>query len=73
MEQWISFDAYQSGGTRVSTWIEVTGVEASAQSKEDIRLLEAVVEGWFDNFTAECDRVADAAPFKPIPYPSATD
>jgi hypothetical protein len=73
MEQWISFDAYQGGGARVSTWIEVTGAEASAQRSEDIRLLEAVVAGWFDNFCAECDRVADSDRFKHIHYPPTAD
>jgi hypothetical protein len=63
----------RGGGTRVSTWIEVTGAEASAQRSEDIRLLETVVEGWFDNFSAECDRVADSDRFKHIHYPPTTD
>ncbi len=73
MEQWISFDAYQGGGTRVSTWIEVTGGEVSAHRSEDIRLLETVVEGWFDNFRAECDRIARSDQFKDIHYPTTTD
>jgi hypothetical protein len=58
MEQWISIDPYQ-GGTRVSTWIEVTGGELSSHRAEDMRLLKSVVIEWFENFRLECDRVAE--------------
>ena len=63
----------KAGELRVSTWIEVTGAEASAQRSEDIRLLETVVEGWFDNFSAECDTIADSDDFKHVHYPPTTD
>jgi hypothetical protein len=59
MEQWVSFEPYQGGATRVSTWIEVTGAELSAKKGEDIRFLKDVVEGWFDKFSEECDHVVD--------------
>jgi hypothetical protein len=61
MEQWIAFDPYGLGGTRVSAWIEVTGGDPSRDRAEDMQLLRNVVEEWFDNFWRECDRVAQQA------------
>jgi hypothetical protein len=58
MEQWVSFDPYQGGGTKVSTWIEVTGAEISQRGGEDIKYLKTVLVSWFTRFAAECDRAA---------------
>lgn len=59
MEQWVSFDPYHGGGTRVSTWIEVMGAELSLQGGKDVKLIKTILAGWFENFVAECDRAAD--------------
>ena len=58
MEQWLSFDPYPGGGTKVSTWIEVTGAEVSLQGGKDISYLKSILAGWFENFANECDRIA---------------
>jgi len=58
MEQWVSFDPYQGGGTRVSTWIEVTGAELSVGGGNFLSFLRNVVATWYNNFALECDRVA---------------
>lgn len=58
MEQWVSFDPYPGGGTRVSTWIEVTGAELEADRSNFLKYLRKVVATWFENFALECDRVA---------------
>lgn len=58
MEQWVSLDPSPGGGTRVSTWIEVTGASISRDRELDLQELKAVVSTWFDNFSLECDRVA---------------
>jgi hypothetical protein len=61
MEQWVSLDPFNLGGTRVSVWIEVTGGDPSRDRAEDMRLLQSVVVEWFDNFWRECDLVAQQA------------
>ncbi len=58
MEQWVSFDAYPGGGTKVSIWIEVTGAEISMRDGEAIKYLKSMLVSWFAKFTAECDRAA---------------
>jgi len=58
MEQWVSFDPYQAGGTKVSTWIEVTGAEISLRGGEDIKYLKSLLISWFTRFAAESDRAA---------------
>ena len=61
MEQWISLDPAPGGGTRVSTWVEVTGTGISRNREEDLRDLKMVISTWFDNFSLECDRAAQGA------------
>src|SRR6185503_3501095 len=60
MEQWISLEPYNLGGTRVSAWMEVTGGDPSRNRAQDMRLLQDVVAEWFDNFWRECDLLAQA-------------
>ena len=58
MEQWVLFDPYPAGGTKVSIWIEFTG-EALFPEGHDVRgLIVEFVEEWYTNFRAECDRMA---------------
>lgn len=59
MEQWVLFDPAAGGGTRVSTWLEVTGSDFHGHSVE--KILTRLLEEWFANFCAECDRVASAS------------
>ena len=54
MEQWVLFDPDASGGTLVSTWIEITGVDLEGRNVEN--LIAKFVSDWFTNFCAECDR-----------------
>lgn len=57
MEQWVLFDPVDSG-TRVSTWLELTG---SGFHGQDVgKMVTRIMENWFSNFCAECDRVAEA-------------
>jgi hypothetical protein len=58
MEQWVSFDSYHGGGTRISTWIEVTGTELAVNGISFLTFLRRVLATWFENFALECDRVA---------------
>jgi hypothetical protein len=55
MEQWVQFDPETGGGTRVSTWIEIMGVDLEGHDVE--RLVARFVADWFVNFCAECDRM----------------
>lgn len=57
MEQWVLFDPAAGGGTRVSTWLEMTGADFNVPNAE--KLIRRVLEDWFLNFCAECDRVTE--------------
>lgn len=60
MEQWVVFDPHTRGGAKVTTWIELTG-PALCGGQYDIKaLMKLFIDEWFHNFSAECDRVADA-------------
>ena len=59
MEQWVSFDPYAGGGTKVSTWIEITGAELSMEGGKTIKMVKTILAGWFENFAAECDCAAE--------------
>lgn len=61
MEQWVSLDPSPGGGTRVATWIEVTGAGVSRDKELDLQQLKSVVSTWFDHFSRECDRLAGYA------------
>jgi hypothetical protein len=56
MEQWVLFDPDKAGGTRVSTWIEITGVDLEGRDVE--RVVSKFIADWFVNYCAECDRLA---------------
>jgi hypothetical protein len=58
MEQWVLFDQYAGGGTRISTWIELTGAELCPDGKHAGEVVKGVLEKWFSNFCARCDEVA---------------
>ncbi len=55
MEQWVLFDPDACGGTRVSTWIEITGADFDRCAVE--KLITRLIKEWFVNFCAECDRM----------------
>jgi len=59
MEQWVLFDPYSGGGTRITTWIELTGPELCPDGQDARALVKALLEKWFANFCHECDRVAE--------------
>ena len=58
MEQWVLFDPGAGGGTRVSTWLEITRADFAVPDIE--KLIKRIMEDWFLNFCAECDREAEA-------------
>jgi hypothetical protein len=57
MEQWVLFDPDAGGGTRVSTWIEITGADLEGHNIE--KMVAQFAADWLINFGAECDRRAD--------------
>ena len=57
MQQWVLFDPDGSGGTRVSTWIEITGAHLNFEGHNVEKLVSRFVKEWFDNFCAESDRI----------------
>ncbi len=59
MEQWVLFDPYVGGGSKISTWIEFTGQDLCGDGRDARQIVKRLLEKWFDNFCEECDRVAD--------------
>jgi hypothetical protein len=57
MEQWVLFDPY-SGGTRITTWVEMTGAELCPEGHDVSAIVKGLLERFFANFGAECNRVA---------------
>ena len=57
MEQWVQFDPEAGGGTRVSTWIEVTGACLNSDGNNVEKVIRQFVEGWFKKFCAACDQM----------------
>jgi hypothetical protein len=55
MEQWVLFDPEAGGGTRISTWIEITGADIDGHDVE--KLVARFLADWFVSFCAECDRM----------------
>lgn len=66
MEQWTFLDPSHTGGTRISTWIEVAAPDLAARH-DDLLLLRELLTSWFDSFSRECDRAADATDAGDIP------
>jgi len=60
MEQWVLFDPFIGGGTKVTTWIELTGGDLPAELRETKELLNTILANWFANFSFECDRMAES-------------
>jgi len=58
MEQWVLFDPAANGGTRVSTWLEITG--SDFHGRDTGKMIQRILQDWFVNFCAECDRLAEA-------------
>lgn len=58
LEQWVLFDPYPSGGTRVSTWIEIVGKALSVEGQDIRALIQDFVVRWYTKFAEVCDREA---------------
>ena len=58
MEQWVVFDPYGGGGSKITTWIELTSPELFSQECDVKRLVKNLIDEWFRNLCAECDRAA---------------
>jgi len=60
MEQWVLFDPFAGGGTKVTTWVEMTGAKMEADGNETREILQTLLEKWFMNFAAMCDELAES-------------
>lgn len=58
MEQSILFDPTPDGGTRILTWLEFVGPKLEIDSQGVSEAILNFVSEWFENFAAECDRMA---------------
>ena len=56
MEQWVLFDPFPGGGTRVSTWLEFTGPELMIDGLSMQETLESYLSQWYESYRTACDR-----------------
>lgn len=61
MQQCVLFEPYFGGGTKITTWIELTDPDLHGGSVKLRALLKSLLHTWFSNYTAECDHRARAA------------
>jgi hypothetical protein len=57
-EEWLYFEPMPSGGTRVHTWAEFTGILSVVAGRPLKRVVQEVIETWLNSYRAECDRQA---------------
>jgi len=60
-QQCVLFEPYMGGGTKITTWIELTNTERGDGLTKIRLLLKFLLQTWFGNFTAECDHQARMA------------
>ena len=60
MEQWVLFDPFAGGGTKITTWIEVAGADLRVDGKDAREMVKEILATWFANFSADCDRMAES-------------
>lgn len=61
LQQSVLFEPYMGGGTKITTWIEVTNTELRDGFARVRLLVKSLLQTWFSNFTAECDHQARVA------------
>jgi hypothetical protein len=64
MQQCVLFEPYVGGGTKVTTWIELTQAGLGPDAPKVRFVLKSLLQTWFGNFTAECDHRARAADYR---------
>jgi len=60
-QQCVLFEPYMGGGTKITTWIELTNPDLGGGLTKVRLLLKPLLQTWFGNFTAECDHQARMA------------
>jgi len=66
MQQCVLFEPYVGGGTKVTTWIELTDPRLSSNITKARSVLKSLLQTWFGNFIAECDHQARAVGFRSL-------
>jgi hypothetical protein len=61
MEQWVTFYDLADGGTRIHTWADITGPTLMVAGRNVRDVIRDFMRGWYDNFCAECDKMAEEA------------
>lgn len=60
MEQWLVFQSI-ADGTRIATWLEFTGPEATIEGRSVRDIIQEYLSEWYESFRLECDRAAVAS------------
>jgi hypothetical protein len=69
MQQCVLFEPYVGGGTKVTTWIELTHPGLRSSITKIRSVLKSLLQTWFDNFISECDHQARAAGSRSVAEP----
>jgi hypothetical protein len=59
MDQWVEFDEYPTGGTRIHTWGELNPAGHKVAGRTAEELLNVFTETWYENYRVACDELAD--------------
>jgi hypothetical protein len=59
MEQWVLFEPYPEGGTRVYTWAEFTGLTNALDGRPMKELIGAFIRNWYEKFRQACDALSE--------------
>jgi hypothetical protein len=59
MEQWVCFDPLAGGGTRISTWVEITWPYPDRRPTGSSGHRPKFVETWYNNFGKHCETLAE--------------
>jgi len=64
MQQCVLFEPYAGGGSKVTTWIELTHPGLPSSIARIRAVLKSLLQTWFGNFISECDHQARAVGYR---------
>jgi len=61
--QWLTFEPYKGGGTRIHTWGDLVHTNLTIDGHSVEHILTRFTETWYENFRHTCDRIAEGHVF----------
>ena len=59
MEQWVTFEPFPDGRTRVHTWAEIAGEAKFVSVTSFSDFIRTFIRQWYDSFCLACDQLAE--------------